>query len=145
MSPWKSQILGMSLALATSIGCIAYERLVKTYSFGIIIILSLLFYIPALFACWCYEGKQITTDVVHLVTHKNFWFAAIAYSMTWITTPIWYIITKRQGVMVGSIYEVKYIVMLALIYIFIGENKMSINTYIGIGLALSSIWFISRA
>ncbi len=46
--------------------------------------------------------------------------------------------------MTGSIYEVKYIVMLSLLYIVFGDNKFTINTAIGVMLAIGSMYFISK-
>ena len=61
-----------------------------------------------------------------------------------ITSVCWFYITKNEGVMVGSIYEIKYIVIMALIYIVFGESKFTWNMAIGVSLALGSIYFISK-
>lgn len=80
-----------------------------------------------------------------LSTTPKLYTAITIFILSGTTTIIWYLITKKQGVMVGSIYEVKYIVMLALIYILFGENKFTLNTVVGITLALGSIYFISKS
>lgn len=46
--------------------------------------------------------------------------------------------------MAGSLYEVKYIIMLSMIYIMIGDNKFTLNTGLGVVLAIGSIYFISK-
>lgn len=56
----------------------------------------------------------------------------------------WWYITKEQNVMIGSIYELKYIVILALFYIFFGDSKFTLNTGIGISLSIMGIYFISK-
>ena len=86
----------------------------------------------------------MVNDVTKLFSNKTFIWYAVLYSLTWITTILWYIITKKQGVMVGSIYEVKYIVILAIFYIAFGDQKFTLNTGIGVFLALCSIYFISK-
>lgn len=40
MGQIQSQILGILLAVTTAIGCLAYEKLVKNFSFGMIILLA---------------------------------------------------------------------------------------------------------
>jgi drug/metabolite transporter (DMT)-like permease len=144
MTPLKSQLLGILLALATAIGCIAYERLVKNFSISMIFILSILFFVPATIIYAITNGDKIVKDWTKLLNSKQLIMFAVIYMITWITTPLWYNITKSQGVMVSSIYEVKYIILMALIYIAFGENRFTINTAIGVALAMGSIYFISK-
>jgi len=145
MTPFKSQLLGLSLGLITAIGCIAYEKIVHNFSIlsvaifkfiEVLIFLSIMFiFTPA---------SELTKDAHTLsTTPKLYWMIAI-YILTGATSFLWYIITKNQGVMAGSIYEVKYIIMLALIYIAFGDNKFTLNTAFGVGLAMASIYFISK-
>jgi len=144
MTPLKSQLLGLSLGLATAIGCIFYEKLVHQFSyfwftmiFGIeIILLSVVGYFIF--------PHDITRDYQKFISEPKYMWWAIAYIATGVTSLCWYAITKQQGVMTGSIYEVKYIVMLALLYIAFGDSKFTMNTAIGVGLALGSIYFISK-
>lgn len=144
MTQLKSQILGLSLALMTAIGCIAYEKLVKNYSLGIILMLASFFYVPALIGIYYYDRTTITNDLNRILSDKMSMFYCLLYFLTWSIVPLWYIITRKQGIMTGSIYEVKYILILALFYIVFGENKLTLNTCIGIILALCSIYFISK-
>lgn len=142
MNPVLSQLLGLVLALNTAIGCIVYERLVNAYSLGIIVLFHVLFYVPFLII-WsiCYGGQFKQEIVSCLSSHP---WGSFIYWITFITTPLWYFVTKKQGVMVSSLYEVKYIVILALVYIFFGSNKFTMNTGIGLCFALTSVYFISR-
>jgi len=141
MNPIKSQVLGLSLAIFTAVGTLAYERLVKAYSIGIVLICYLSFYIPLLISCFIF--KWTTLEEINLSFRKHpteiliFWISSLC-------TPIWYAITRSQGAMVGSIYEVKYVVMMAILYIFYGENKFTWNIAAGVCCALLSVWFISR-
>ena len=144
MNPIQSQIFGLTLALSTAIGCIAYERLVKGLSFSIIILLALVFYVPCLFGCLLWNHRAVWEDLGKLYRDKALLMWAGVYVLAWITTPLWYVITKKQSVMVGSIYEVKYIVMLALLYFFMGSRPMTVHLAIGVALALGSIYCISR-
>ncbi|MES2023572.1 MAG: hypothetical protein V4439_02715 [Patescibacteria group bacterium] len=138
------QILGIILATTTAIGCIAYEKLVKNFSIGIIILLALLFYVPAIAGIIFFNKETLSADVVKLIHNKTFITYAIIYVLTWATVPLWYIITKNQGILVGSIYEVKYIVVLAVFYIFWGEKTFTAYTAAGLLFALASIYFISK-
>ncbi len=144
MTPLQSQILGISLALSTAVGCIAYERLVKNFSFGIIILLALVFYLPMFIGIFLLNKQTLGADIAKLVHDRTFIFYAVVYVLTWVTTPIWYIITRNQGVLVGSIYEVKYIIILTVFYIFWGDRSITIYTAMGVACALMSIYFISK-
>lgn len=139
----KSQIFGLSLAVFTAIGCIAYEKIVKSFSLATIIFLAASFYVPLLAILFVSDSALVVSDLKRLVKPDFRWWAVV-YWLTWITTPLWFVITKKQGVMAGSIYEVKYVVIMAVIYIFFGEQKMTVNTLVGVCLALGSIYFISK-
>lgn len=146
MTALKSQLLGLALGLITAIGCIFYEKLVHHFSLlgivaikimeAIFILLLVLIFTPT---------TELSKDYTILSTTPKLYTAITIFILSGTTTIIWYLITKKQGVMVGSIYEVKYIVMLALIYILFGENKFTLNTVVGITLALGSIYFISKS
>ncbi len=144
MNPLYSQILGISLAVTTAIGCIAYEKLVKNFSFGIIIFLAVIFYVPVLLGIAFYDKATFGADITKLIHDKTFLTYAAIYVLAWVTTPLWYVITKNQGVLVGSIYEVKYIVVLAVFYIFFGDRGFTPYTAAGLLCALLSIYFISK-
>ena len=144
MTPLKSQILGLSLGLATAIGCIFYEKLVHHFSyltFLIILITELL--CLSVIAYFCFDN-DLSKDYQKFTSDIKYSLWTIAYICTGVTSLIWYTITKNEGVMVGSIYEVKYIVIMAIIYILFGDNKFTFNTAIGVALALGSIYFISK-
>ena len=144
MGQIQSQILGIALAVTTAIGCLAYEKLVKNFSFGIIILLATIFYVPILAGIVFYNKATFGADVTKLIHDKTFLIYAIIYVLTWVTVPLWYVITKHQCVLVGSIYEVKYIVVLAVFYIFLGDRSFTIYTVAGLLCALMSIYFISK-
>ncbi len=145
MTPLKSQILGLSLGLSTAIGCIFYEKIVQNFSlmtFMVIKVIELLFF---LIAFKIILPSDSSNDFSKVISEPKYILWIIVYVLTGITTIIWYIITKEQGVMVSSLYEIKYIVMLALIYLAFGDNKFTINTAIGVCLAIGSIYFISKS
>lgn len=143
-SQLKSQLLGLSLATFTAIGCIAYEKIVKNFSLSTVIFLAVIFYLPLLVGMLIYDYVTVTSDIKRLAGDSRLRWYGLLYWITWVTTPIWFVITKNQDVMVGSIYEVKYIVILVVLYLFLGERQMSTNTFIGICCALVSIYFISK-
>lgn len=138
----QSQLLGIALAVLTAIGCIAYERLVKAYSFGVILALALAFYAPWLAGIVCLNGRALGRDLVAMTTEHP--WSALVYWATFLTVPIWFIITKRQGVLAGGIYEMKYLVVLAVGYAIFGARGITTNIVIGLILALMSVWFVSR-
>jgi drug/metabolite transporter (DMT)-like permease len=140
----KSQIIGLLIGIFTAIGCIVYEKLVKQCSMGMILLLATLFYVPAVSYYLIFKFEEIQKDTVTIWNNNTLIWCAVLYVATWATMPLWYTITKKQGVMVGSIYEVKYIAMLAIFYIIIGENKFTMNMGIGVLFALISIYFISK-
>jgi drug/metabolite transporter (DMT)-like permease len=141
MSPQlTSQVFGMSLAITTAFGCLAYERIVKSYSYFTVGLIILLSYIPFVLASVFFDNN-IKSDFSRMAENK--WWIVL-YIASGITSPLWYIITRKQSVMVGAIYEVKYIVIMAILYLFFGSTHLSWNTAIGIVLAMFSIYFISK-
>jgi drug/metabolite transporter (DMT)-like permease len=145
MSPQvKSQMLGLALASSTAVGCIAYERLVKAFSLRVVIVVCLLFYIPLLVTMFLWEPGLAWKELREAFSSSRYAWSIFLYWVTFVTTPLWYMITRKQNVMVGSTYEVKYIIILGLMYVFLGSRPLSWNVVIGVVLALCSIWFISR-
>lgn len=144
MTQLKSQISGLLLALATAIGCIFYEKLVHNFSYltvaTVMIIEAMLLFVIGIFIF----PVEIRQDYQKFISDSRYWIWAGAYMLTGVTSLFWYIITRDQGIMVGSIYEVKYIIMMALLYIIFGDRQFTIYTGIGLLLALGSMYFISK-
>ena len=136
----KSQLFGISLAIATALGCLAYERIVKSYSYFTVGLILLLSYFPFVLAA-VFLNNTVRNDFSRMAENK--WWILL-YIASGITSPLWYLITRKQSVMVGAIYEVKYIVVMAILYLFFGSTHLSWNTAIGIVLAMCSIYFISK-
>ena len=143
MSPQiKSSLLGFSLALTTALGCIAYEKLVKNFSIAVVMSICVVFYIP--FIIYYFFFQNLGSELKQVLTTPAYKWYMMLYLVTWITTPIWYVITRNQSVMAGSIYEAKYIVLLAVIYWIFGSRPMTWNLITGMILALASIYFVSK-
>ena len=140
----KSQILGLSLGLATAVGCIFYEKLVSNFSFATLWLAVSIDVVLFRALGFFFFQSDALADYHKFMSDKTYWVWLAIYVATGITGMLWYKITKDSGVMVGSIYEVKYIVMLAIIYIMFGEDKFTLNTGIGVFFALISIYFISK-
>lgn len=145
MNQLRSQMLGLLLGLATAIGCIFYEKIVKEFSYLWFTIILGIEIILLMIIGYFFFPHNLNQEYQKFISNSKYLWWIIIYISTGITSLCWYIITKKQGVMVGSIYEVKYIAMLALLYIIFGENKFTINTAVGVGLAMISIYFISKS
>lgn len=140
MSVLCSQILGISLAVTTALGCIAYERLVKSCGYGLVGMLVSLSYLPFWATFVVIDGY----DSLNLRNLKGQWMWCFLFLFSGITGPLWYQITRHQSVMTGAIYEVKYIVVMIVIYAALGTQKVTVNTVIGFCLALGSVYFVSK-
>ena len=144
MTPLQSQFLGLALGLATAVGCIFYEKLVHNFSYitlWFFVVLDVcLFRLIGLF----FFKNDLAADYQKFTSDSKYWIWLLIYVFTGVTGMLWYKITKDSGVMVGSIYEVKYIVMLSLLYIMFGDQKFTLNTAVGVAFALGSIYFISK-
>jgi drug/metabolite transporter (DMT)-like permease len=141
----KSQLTGILLGLATAIGCVFYEKIVTSFSYLSMMILYLVFEIPLILIIGYFAfGNDIKNDYQKFISDPKYWYWVAIWAASGVTSICWFYITKKQGVLVGSIFEVKYILILSLIYIFFGENKFTVNTGIGIILAMASIYFISK-
>jgi hypothetical protein len=138
----KSQFLGVILAVLTAVGIISYEKIVKTYSYSAIALCNLLLSISCLGLFLMYQPNSIK-DIKKVLTYSTK-DVIIFISCYLIVSFIWYYLTLTKNVMVSSLFEIKYIVVLAIIYIVAGEQKLSWNVVVGVMLALSSIYFITK-
>lgn len=136
----KSQVFGICLAVSTAIGCLAYERLVKNMSYFVVGMVVSAHYVPFWLTLLLID-RGSARDLCKLGEHK---WAVLVFALSGVTAPLWYYITRKQSVIVGGIYEMKYIVVLAIIYILFGQSKFTLNTLIGMVLAMTSIYFISK-
>lgn len=141
----KSQVEGLGLAVLTAAGCIAYEKIVKASRLSSILFISLLFYLPAFVWLAWRDWVGTANEMRRIWTDPSLRWWSATYLVTWLTTPLWFMITKEQSVLAGSLYEVKYIVILAVFYFFIGQQRLSINLAVACVCALASIYFISRS
>lgn len=144
MTPLKSQVLGLSLSLATAIGCIFYEKIVHNFSYLTFLILVTIEFIILGVIAYFFFDNDLASDLKKFTSDIKYPIWTLIYICTGVTSLLWYTLTKDQGVMVSSTYEMKYIVIMALIYIVFGENKFTWNTAIGVSLAIGSVYFISK-
>ena len=145
MSLLKSQILGLLLGLATAVGCIFYEKIVNNFSYSMFIIIWFIESIILFTIAYFVFPHDLPKEFNKLFSDNKYIWWAIIYILTAVTGPLWYYITNKQGVMATSIYEVKYIVMLAVLYWIFGAKQFNWNTIIGMVLALCSIYFVSKS
>lgn len=138
MTPFHSQLLGIALAVTTAFGCLGYERLVKVSPYWLIGLLVSLHYVPFWVGAIYFQRAETIPDL------RKHWVALSLFLTSGVTAPLWYYITRKQGLLVSSTYEIKYIVILSVFYILFGEQKVTAYTSIGIALALLSVWFLSQ-
>lgn len=139
----RSQLLGVALAVFTAVGCIAYEKLVKAHRLSTILLLGAVFYLPGFLIYLTTQREETVADLTHVVRERP--GAMLCYLAAWVTTPLWYFITRKQGVMVSSAYEVKYIVILVVGYALFGDQRLSGWMVLSIACALTSVYAASRS
>lgn len=132
----KVQIFGIMLAVSTAFGCIAYEKIVKTQSFFVVGLLAMAAYLPFCIFSPIFQPSFKSEPV-------NKWWIVL-YLASGCTGPLWYWITKTKTVLTGAIFEVKYIAVLVICSILIGEKGITAYTVLGAFLAMASIYFISK-
>jgi hypothetical protein len=138
----KSQFLGITLAILTAVGIISYERIVKSYSYTAIAFCNFIVTLLAMIIFVIYKPYSIFDIPKVMVNHSKDVVIFIACYI--LTSFIWFYLTLTKNVMASSLFEIKYIIVLAIIYVFAGEQKMTLNMAIGVILALSSIYFITK-
>ena len=143
MTQLKSQILGLMLAFMTALGVIVYEKIINRHSFVLLCIIKIIeAVLVTLIVFFAFRDK--TNKIVDLTVNDFVLFGA--YIITTIATTIaWYVLTMKQGAMVSALYEFKYIIVMAIIYVLVGEQKFTLNTAIGTVLALLSVYFVSKS
>lgn len=129
------------MAISTAMHCILYEKLTKANSLVVICFLNaLIYFILALLSS--FSSQPTNLESVMKIPPYIF----ISYISTWIFSSwIWYTVTTSQNVMTSSLYEIKYIVVLSVFYIIVGENKFTLNTLLGLIFAMCSIYFVSKS
>ena len=145
MTPLKSQMMGLTLAIMTAMGCIFYEKIVYNFSFGFLVAVKVVELLLICVFAYYFMKSDISKDFHKFTLDSKYIIWCLLYILSGATTIFWFIITKNQGVMAGSLYEMKYIVILGLSYIIFGENKFSVNTAIGLVCTLCGIYFISKS
>ncbi len=144
MSQLKSQILGLLLGLFTAIGCILYEKIVHNFSLSTVMFIKIIETVVMFTLVCVFVPTNFIQDFSKMSHEPKYILWSFLFVLTGVTSILWYTITRNQGVMTSSIYEVKYIVIMAVLYIFFGDNRFTLNTAIGVGLAMGSIYFISK-
>ena len=138
----KTQILGIFLAIMTAVGCLGYERLVKTLPYK-----SLAFFVWFQY-CWIWLMLIIFQRNGSPIPPFSYWkehkWAIFTLLISGVTSPLWYWITQKHSVLVSGVFEMKYIIILGILSVFFGEQKPTMNTWIGAFLAILSVYFISR-
>lgn len=132
-----SQAFGVSLAIVTACGCIAYERMVIAFPFWAVGMMVSMSYVP-FWICALIFSKEPLPPI------RDHWGALLIFVCSGITAPLWYAITKKQGVLVSSTYEIKYVVILGIFYAWFGEHKITPLAMLGVLLAVASVWCLSR-
>lgn len=137
----ETQMLGIALAVFTAVGCLAYERLVKSLPYTSVCFFVWLEYFW-IWLCLVIFGKdQAIPDVGYWKSQK---WTIFIFLFCGLTSPLWYWLVRRHSVLVGGVFEIKYIVILGLLAAVAGEQKPTINTWIGSFLAILSVYFISK-
>jgi drug/metabolite transporter (DMT)-like permease len=142
-NPFLLQFFGILLAIATAVGCIAYEKIVYAFSYSTIALIIAFETVLALLISLFFVNN-IAQDWIKLQNDVALRWSVVTFILTGITGFCWYYVTKTKGVMAGSIFEVKYLLILALFYFFCGTNPMTINTILGLIFSMLGIYFITR-
>jgi drug/metabolite transporter (DMT)-like permease len=137
----KIQLAGLMLAVTTAAGCLAYERLVKNLHYVTVGFLSSVAFMPFWVTAYLIKVPSIRSDLSKLNEHK---LAVAVFCLSGCTSLFWYFVTRNRSVMVGALFEIKYIVVLALFYIFFGVGRMTWNVLAGSILAALSVYLISK-
>jgi len=138
-------IIGVLIATLTAVGVILYEKLVHNFSFlstRFLVIVEVLI-VACIAACW--TPANFSEDWTKLCSHWKYsaWMIGLVATSIAVTF-LWFYVTIRQGAMVGAIYEVKYVVLLAILYALMGDRPFTLNMGLGVALAISSLYFISK-
>lgn len=122
--------LGLALSLVTAIGCISYEKLVKDHGFLVIVLLQALYVGTYLAFTWLRTPER--GDIFHafLNDRSSVCHAAI-YVLSSVTIPLWYQLTLRTNVVTGSFFEIVYVPVLLVLYVFWGTTKLNPTFILG--------------
>lgn len=135
----SNAIHGFALAVFTAAACVVYERLVQAYSTTAVVLAVLASYLPALVWVMLYGEGGAPVDA------RFFKLCAVYAALASVATVIWLRITRDQGVLAGGLYEMKYVVVLALFYALAGSKPITARTLLGGALAMLSVYIVSKS
>jgi hypothetical protein len=138
------QIIGVLLASLTAVGCILYERLVANLSYSTVLLILLLNYGTWFVVSLFLPGSDLSNDWRIFRSHDHCWWWAALYIATGASSVIWYYVTRQNGVLASSVFEAKYVAILAVIYLACGAKPVTWSVGLGLVLAIASLYFISR-
>lgn len=144
MTQLKSQILGIALAILTGVGCIAYEKIAKNFSYSMVMVGWAIEFLILLAFNVVLMQSDLKSDITKMQAEPKYLWWMLLWASTAVTSVLWYIITSKQSAMTASLYEVKFIICMAFIYIMFGESRFTWNTAIGTVLTIVAVYFISK-
>lgn len=142
-SQFNLQVIGILLAVITAMGCIAYEKMVNSFSYCTVVMFVVLSYFP-FFIISIFSNNQLMSDLSKIKESTSLKWSIFIFMISGATSYCWYYITKIKGVMVGGVFEMKFLLILALFYIICGTNPMTTNVIIGLIFSLLGIYFITK-
>ena len=142
MSPeLNTQLYGIGLAILTAVGCIAYERLVKSLPYTSVCFFVWMEYFWIWICLLIFQNDSAVPEISYWKANK---WAITIFLLSGLTSPLWYWIVRRYSVLVGGVFEIKYIIILGILAVLFGQQKPTVNTWVGTILAILSVYFISK-
>lgn len=141
MSSSSGLFLGWMLCLVTAVGAVGYEYIVNAHTFRYLLVLKIIeLSLICIASLLIVESRNIVDDTAIALSSPKMIMWSVIYVISGITTVIWYIMTKRYGVLVTSTFEFKYVIILAIMAILVGDSELTPRMVTGVGLALIGSW-----
>lgn len=137
----REAFYGILLAVVTTLGCLVYERIVKSYAFWFIILLQWIYTTIYAFVFVVANAKSVVRTVFAM--DGRAWACSTCYVLSSVTIPLWFLITRRSNVAAGGVYEIAYLPLLLLTYSLLGSSSLSVRFYIGASMVIIGVVLIS--
>ncbi len=139
----KTIVFGIILAIMSGLSCLWYEKLVKNYSYFIMLFTGFIYYVIVLVGFIIYKPSNLN-EITMLFSNKSDTITFLLYMLTFIISPIWFFITKDTNVETGIIYEIMYVPIIAIIGYYFYQKQIDPKFWIGASLMLIGVYIINK-
>lgn len=135
---YATLVVGLLLATVTAIHCVAYETLSKRHGLFLISLLNAVIYVIVGACAYCWNGGS---EAKRCAQVSPWW--ALLYLGCGVMTLMWYWLTTRNNVLLPSLFEIAYAMMLFVWFLVARRGEITLRTAGGAVLVMIGVLLLS--